>query len=181
MRREDLFEAALEESGRVREEFGWPIMVTPFSQFVGTQAVMNVMAGERYANVPDDVIVYFLGQFGEPPAPHDPDVADRVLSLPRAKELREVEPLSMDDARAKFGSDTSEEELLLRLTMPAEQVDAMVQESRAQRPAPTRPGRDPVVRLLREVSRRPSITYMRLTKGEDTIVWRRDPQGGHAA
>ncbi|MEA2320775.1 MAG: oxaloacetate decarboxylase (Na+ extruding) subunit alpha [Solirubrobacteraceae bacterium] len=181
MRREDLFEAALEESGRVREEFGWPIMVTPFSQFVGTQAVMNVMAGERYANIPDDVIVYFLGQFGDPPAPHDPDVADRVLSLPRAKELRDVEPLSMDDARAKFGAGTSEEELLLRLTMPAEQVDAMREASRAQRPAPTRPGRDPVVRLLREVSRRPAITYMKLTKGEDTIVWRRGPEGDRAA
>ena len=52
MRRPELFEAALEECGRVRAEFGWPIMVTPFSQFVGTQAVMNVMDGERYADDP---------------------------------------------------------------------------------------------------------------------------------
>ncbi len=73
MRRPELFEAALEECGRVRAEFGWPIMVTPFSQFVGTQAVMNVMDGERYRTIPDDVIVYFLGHFGTPPAPPDPD------------------------------------------------------------------------------------------------------------
>src|SRR4051794_31658239 len=75
LRRPELFDAALEESGRVRAEFGWPIMVTPFSQFVGTQAVMNVMGGERYAQIPDDVIVYFLGQFGRPPPEPHPDVA----------------------------------------------------------------------------------------------------------
>src|SRR4051795_2091314 len=102
MRRPELFEAALEESGRVRAEFGWPIMVTPFSQFVGTQAVMNVMGAERYAQIPDDVIVYFLGQFGRPPAEPDPDVADRVLSAPRAEELRRLEPLS--PARARGGA-----------------------------------------------------------------------------
>jgi oxaloacetate decarboxylase alpha subunit len=182
MRRPELFEAALEESGRVRAEFGWPIMVTPFSQFVGTQAVMNVMGGERYAQIPDDVIVYFLGHFGRPPAPPDPEVADRVLSLPRARELRALEPLSLDGACERFGARISDEELLLRLTMPAEQVDAMVQASRGERPAPPRPGRDPLVRLLHEVSRRPTITYMRLEKGEDVVEYRRARKAGeHAA
>src|SRR3954451_5945439 len=104
LRRPELFDAAPGETGRVREEFGWPIMVTPCSQFVGTQAVMSVMGGERYANIPDDVIVYFLGGFGQPPAPPDPEVADRVLSQPRARELREVEPLSLDGARERFGT-----------------------------------------------------------------------------
>jgi oxaloacetate decarboxylase alpha subunit len=181
MRRPELFEAALEESGRVRAEFGWPIMVTPFSQFVGTQAVMNVMGGERYATVPDDVIVYFLGQFGEPPAPMAPEVAERVLSQPRAKELRDVEPLSLDGAHARFGRGISEEELLLRMTMPAEQVDAMVQTSTGERPAPPRPGRDPVVRLLRELSERRSISYLRLAKGEDVVEYRRSPEGRNEA
>jgi oxaloacetate decarboxylase alpha subunit len=186
MRRPELFEAALEESGRVRAEFGWPIMVTPFSQFVGTQAVMNVMGGERYATIPDDVIVYFLGHFGQPPAPPDPDVAERVLSLPQAAKLRAVEPLSMEGARARFGAGKSEEELLLRLTMPAEQVDAMVATSRAERPAPQfapSRARDPLVRLLHEVSRRRSITYMRLEQGDDVVEYRRAPQAGgeHAA
>ncbi|MEA2381982.1 MAG: oxaloacetate decarboxylase (Na+ extruding) subunit alpha [Solirubrobacteraceae bacterium] len=185
MRRPELFEAALEESGRVRAEFGWPIMVTPFSQFVGTQAVMNVMGGERYATIPDDVIVYFLGHFGSPPAPPDPDVADRVLSLPQAAKLRAVEPLSMEGARARFGAGKSEEELLLRLTMPAEQVDAMIATSRGERRAPqfapTRP-RDPLVRLLSEVSRRPAITYLRLEKGDDVVEYRRAAEEGeHAA
>jgi oxaloacetate decarboxylase (Na+ extruding) subunit alpha len=181
MRRPELFEAALEESGRVRAEFGWPIMVTPFSQFVGTQAVMNVMGGERYANIPDDVIVYFLGHFGSPPAPPDPEVADRVLSLPRATELRDVEPLSLDGARERFGPRISDEDLLLRLTMPAEQVDAMVAASTGERPTPPRPGRDPLVRLLHEVARRPSITELRLVRGDTEVHYRRAAEDEHAA
>ena len=175
MRRPELFDAALEESARVRADFGWPIMVTPFSQFVGTQAVMNVMDGERYRTIPDDVIVYFLEHFGTPPAPPDPDVADRVLSLPRARELRALEPLSLDGARERYGTRISDEELLLRMTMPGEQIDAMVAASRGERPTPPRPGRDPLVRLLHEVARRPSIGYLRFEKDDTLVEYRRTP------
>ncbi len=58
---EHKMEAALEEAGRVRAEFGYPIMVTPLSQFVGTQAAINVIVGERYKEVPDQNIQYALG------------------------------------------------------------------------------------------------------------------------
>jgi oxaloacetate decarboxylase alpha subunit len=175
MRRPELFDAALEECGRVRAEFGWPIMVTPFSQFVGTQAVMNVMDGERYRTIPDDVIVYFAGHFGTPPAPPDPDVADRVMSLPQADEIRRLEPLSLDGARDRFGTRISDEELLLRLTMPGEQVDAMIETALRERPAPPRPGRDPLVRLLDEVARRPSIGYLRFETDDTLVEYRRTP------
>jgi hypothetical protein len=58
----------------------------------------------------------------------------------------------------------------------------MVQTSRGERPAPPRPGRDPLVRLLDEVSRRPAITYMRLEKGDDVVEYRRAArEGEHAA
>ena len=168
MRRPELFDAALEECGRVRAEFGWPIMVTPFSQFVGTQAVMNVMDRERYTTIPDDVIVYFLGHFGTPPAPPDPEVADRVLSLPLAEELRALEPLSLDGARERFGTRISDEELLLRLTMPAEQVDAMVAGSRGERPRPPRPAATRSSGCSTRSRGRPSIGYLRLEK-DDTL------------
>jgi oxaloacetate decarboxylase alpha subunit len=176
MRRGDLFDAAVDEVARVRAEVGYPVMVTPVSQFVATQAVMNVLHGERWATVPDEMVRFLLGQFGDPPAPPDPDVADRVLSGPRAEELRRLEPLSLDGARERFGRRLSDEELLLRLTMPEEQVDAMLA---APRPDPgatpvARPGRSPVVRLLRELDRRPAITYLRLRKGDDLVEWRRD-------
>ena len=174
MRRPELFDESIEEIGRVRADFGYPIVVTPYAQFLVTQAVMNVMAlhrgAERYADVPDEIVRYFLGHFGEPPAPPAPDVADRVLSLPRAAELRRVEPLSLDGARARFGERISDEELLLRLTMPAEQVDAMV----GGAPAGRTPGRrSPLVTLLRELDRRPEITYLSLAKGDTNVVWRR--------
>jgi oxaloacetate decarboxylase alpha subunit len=184
MRRPELFEQVLDEVAHVRADLGFPIMVTPFSQFVGTQAVMNALAGERYANVPDEVLRYLLGQFGEPPAPVNAEVADRLLSLPRAAELRDVEPVHLEGARERFGRGISDEELLLRLTMPAEQVDAMVAAEAGgsgSAAAPPRPGRDPLVRLLHEVAKRRSITYLRLAKGDDVVVWRRPKEGRDAA
>jgi oxaloacetate decarboxylase alpha subunit len=171
--RPELFDAVLEEVTRVREEMGYPIMVTPVSQFVATQATMNVVSGERWRDVSDELVRYFHGHFYEPAAPVDPQVADRVLSLPRAAELRDLEPISLEGARERFGA-VSEEDLLLRLTMPAEQVDAMVSERGKERPALlARPGRDPLVRLLGELAKRESLTYVRVEKGDDLVVWRR--------
>src|ERR1043165_2280514 len=106
---------------------GYPILVTPVSQFVASQAARNVIDGERWRNVSNETVRYFLGHYGEPAAPVDPDVADRVLARPQAAKLRELTPISLDGARARFGDRISEEELLLRLTMPQEQVDAMVE------------------------------------------------------
>lgn len=172
--RPELFDATLEEVTRVRAEMGYPIMVTPVSQFVATQSVMNVISGERWSNVGDEMLRYFLGHFYEPAAPVDPDVRDKLLSLPRAEELRHLEPLSLEGARRRFGERISEEELLLRLTMPEEQVDAMVAARDSERPAPlARPGRDPLVRLLRELAKREELTYVRVEKGDDLVVWRR--------
>ncbi len=154
---------------------GYPIIVTPVSQLVATQAVRNVIDGERWSNVSDETVRYFLGHYGDPAAPVDPDVADRVLSRPRAAELSGLEPLRLEGARARFRPGISDEELLLRLTMPQEQVDAM----RASPPAADaaratgRDGRHPVVTLLHEVARRRSITYLDVRKGDDRVVWRR--------
>jgi oxaloacetate decarboxylase alpha subunit len=171
MGKADLFDAALDEVTRVRAEMGYPIIVTPVSQFVATQAVMNVISGERWSKVSDEMVRYFLGHFYEPAAPVDPEVADRVLSRPRAEELRHLEPLSLEGARERFGSGVSEEELLLRLTMPQEQVDAMVAARGEPRAAPS--GRAPLVRLLRELARREALAYVRVEKGDDLVVWRR--------
>ncbi len=175
LRRPELFDAVLEEVGRVRAEMGYPIIVTPVSQLVATQAVRNVIDGERWSNVSDETVRYFLGHYGEPAAPVAPDVAERVLSRPRVEELRDLEPLHLEGARERFGHRISDEELLLRLTMPAEQVDAMLASAKAPpspQPAP-RPPRHPVVTLLQGVARRSSITELRVQKGDDLVVWRR--------
>ena len=175
LRRPELFDAVLEEVGRVRAEMGYPIIVTPVSQLVATQAVRNVIDGERWSNVSDETVRYFLGHYGDPAAPMSPEVTERVLARPRVEELRRVEPLQLEGARARFGRGISDEELLLRLTMPAEQVDAMLASPpAAARPGPAaRPGRHPVVTLLHELARRPSLTEVRVRKGDDLVVWRR--------
>jgi oxaloacetate decarboxylase alpha subunit len=173
--RPELFDAVLDEVGRVRAEMGYPIIVTPVSQMVATQATRNVIDGERWSNVSDETVRYFLGHYGDPAAPVSPEVAERVLSRPRAEELKNLEPLQIDGARERFGRRISDEELLLRLTMPQEQVDAMLHSSPAAERVPeaSRPGRHPVVTLLHEVARRKSITALRVQKGDDLVVWRR--------
>ena len=68
----------LEEAARVRCDLGYPIIVSPFAQFVMTQAVLNVMGKERYATVPDEVRKYVLGYYGEIAGPIDPNLFDRI-------------------------------------------------------------------------------------------------------
>jgi oxaloacetate decarboxylase alpha subunit len=173
-RRPELFEAVLEEVPRVRAEMGYPIMVTPVSQLVATQAVMNVIDKERWSTVSDETVRYFHGHYGEHAAPPDPEIADRVLSRPRAKELADVAPISLEGARERLGPGISDEELLLRLTMPEEQVDAMLAAERAgTRPlAAARPGRSPLVTLVKELAARRELGQIRVVAGADTIELR---------
>jgi len=176
LRRPELFDAVLDEVTRVRAEMGYPIIVTPVSQFIASQAARNVIDGERWANVSDETVRFFLGHYGDPPAPVDPAIADRVLARPQAAKLASLEPVSLEGARRRFGARISDEELLLRLTMPAEQVDAMVaaRDGGGGRPLPAaRPGRAPLVTLLAELRRRPDLTRVEVDAGGERVVWRR--------
>jgi pyruvate carboxylase subunit B len=69
----------LEEVPRVREDFGYPPLVTPTSQIVGTQAVLNVLAGERYKMITQETRNYIKGLYGKPPAPIKEEVIRKVL------------------------------------------------------------------------------------------------------
>lgn len=115
---EDRLPETLEESARVRAELGYPIMVTPLAQFVGSQAAINVMTGERYKHVTDEVIQYAQGLWGkEAPEVMDPNIKDRILSLPRAKEMARApksEP-TLEELRASYGGSLTDEELLTRV------------------------------------------------------------------
>jgi len=71
---EDRYEEVLAEVPRVRKDFGYPPLVTPSSQLVGTQATLNVLLGERYKVIPQEVKNYIKGLYGRPPAPMDPEV-----------------------------------------------------------------------------------------------------------
>ena len=155
--------AVIEEMGRVREELGWPIVMTPFAQMLQTQAVLNVTGSERYGVIPDEIIRYALGRFGRPNVPIEPEVMDRIMANPRTRELQ-AEPgmAELSDLRRRIGSTLSDEEFLLRATMPAGLVDAM----QAAGPAPRDydPAKVPVMNLLREVLRRSDIDGLTIEK-----------------
>ncbi len=130
----DRLDEVLEEIGRVRAELGYPIMITPFSQFVGVQATFNVIQGERYKTVPNELRLYAQGYYGDSGAPIDPNVLDRIFN---GKTMPRTEPTAMfgehvlDDFRAQKGPFASDEELLLHLFYGAGPVTTMEREKRA--------------------------------------------------
>jgi len=69
----------LEEVPKVRKELGYPPLVTPTSQLVGIQAVLNVISGKRYSIVPKEIKDYVKGLYGKPPAPIDPKVKKKII------------------------------------------------------------------------------------------------------
>jgi oxaloacetate decarboxylase alpha subunit len=125
---EDRLRDVLDETMIVREELGQPIMATPFSQFVGIQAVLNIVTGDRYSIVPDEVIHYALGHYGPLMRPVQPDVMDRIMCQPRAGALKDWERPrhSLGEIRARLGRHLSDEELLLRFHLADAEVDAML-------------------------------------------------------
>ncbi|MGG7565189.1 hypothetical protein ACQ5SO_03365 [Rhodovulum sp. DZ06] len=163
-----LLPQVLAEVEKVRADLGYPIMVTPFSQVVGTQALLNVLSGERYATVPDEVTRYVLGRFGAPAMPLDPQVEDRIKSSKRAKEL-EAEPkmASLDELRARIGKQYSDEEFLLRAVMPADQVDAMKAAGPARRIYD--PKSRPVVDLVKGLTAKKGLGHVKIEKPGFTL------------
>ncbi len=127
---EDRLPEVMEEITRVRKELGWPIMVTPLSQMVGSQATMNIMSGERYKVVSNGVMEYVAGYFGPSPVPIDPNVLDKIRSFPKVKKMmaEEFPQPSLEELRRQMGAgpDMSDEEFLLRYAIRAEDVNAMV-------------------------------------------------------
>ena len=110
----DRYDEVLEEVPRVRAELGYPPLVTPSSQIVGTQATLNVITGERYKIVPHEVKQYVRGYYGRPPAPINPEIKRLIIGdeepidcrpadllepeLPKAKEaLKDIPHLPRDE------------------------------------------------------------------------------------
>jgi len=123
---EHRLEEVLEEIVLVRKEFGYPVMATPFSQIVGVQAVENIVLGERYKRITDEAIKYVMGYYGEPAAPIDQNVIDRINSLPQAKKFINWKPQgrskSIEELRQEIGPDLSDDELLLSTLIPGRSV-----------------------------------------------------------
>jgi len=162
---EDRLQQALDETARVRTDLGYPIMVTPLSQFVGSQAAINVIVGERYKEVTDQVIRYALGQFGEEAIEAmDQSVRERILDRPRAREIAAMarpEPSLAEMRRELGGPDTSDEELLLRWLLNKEDIAAMRAAGPAKDYSTTR---HPLVRLMTELVNRDDGSLIHVSK-----------------
>ncbi|WFA08060.1 oxaloacetate decarboxylase subunit alpha [Tissierella sp. Yu-01] len=76
---EDKYNEVLQEVPRVREDFGYPPLVTPMSQMVGTQAVFNVMLGERYKMIPNEAKNYVKGMYGKTTVPISEEIKKKII------------------------------------------------------------------------------------------------------
>jgi oxaloacetate decarboxylase alpha subunit len=155
----------LEEAGRVRQEIGYPVMVTPFSQIVGVQAVFNVIQKERYRTIPSDLGLYARGYYGEPAAPIDANVKERILegedSAPIDPAENYLEAL-VSRARKEAGAALSDEELLLTLFFSRPTLEKFRKQRRAiEFPAV----KMPLTALIQELGKRPQVRKFHFQKG----------------
>ena len=107
------------EIPRVREDLGFPPLVTPTSQIVGTQAVYNVLSGERYKTITNEVKRYLLGGYGQPPAPINAELQRKAIGNETVMESRPADSIApeMDKLRAKVGDLATCEEDVLTFAM----------------------------------------------------------------
>lgn len=168
----------LQEAARVRHDLGYPIIVSPFAQFVMTQAVLNVMGTERYATVPDEVRKYVLGYYGEIAGPIDANIFDRITGGAKPVTDRPGNLLEPGIARLKRdrGPFRSDDDLLLAAFYPDAECKALKAAGPIETSYPLLS--TPLSTLLKELTLRPDIKSIHLIEQAKTTQER--PQTGPA-
>jgi oxaloacetate decarboxylase alpha subunit len=171
---EQKIDQALEETMQVRAELGYPIMVTPLSQFVGSQAAINVIVGERYKEVTDQIIQYALGYWGREGAELlDPSVKAKILDRPRAREWAQRQPPepTVQELRKKMNAEgVSDEEFLLRWNLNVDEIETM---RAAGAPKEYVSARQPLVGLIDALSKRGDYRQIVIKKGATVISFQK--------
>jgi pyruvate carboxylase subunit B len=113
----------LEEANRVRKELGYPPLVAPIRQMIATQAVYNVIGGDRYATVTQELKDYLQGLYGRPPVPADPELRRLVLGREEPITIRPADLLEPQVGAArnqlkKMGFEPTDESVLIHLLFP---------------------------------------------------------------
>ena len=119
----DKFDEVLLETPRVREDLGYPPLVTPMSQMVGVQATNNVLAGERYKNVSKEVKSYLMGEYGNAPGKVNEDVKKFILGDEKGIEGRYADTLepAFEKTKAELGDMAkSDEDVLSYIAFPTQ-------------------------------------------------------------
>ncbi len=154
----------LEEAGHVRRDLGYPIVVSPFAQYVVTQAVLNIMAKERYETVPDEVRKYVLGYYGEIAGPIDANLYDRITNGAEPVTARpgSLVPPALRRIARERGPFASDDDLLLA----AYYGDAEIRALKAAGPIDTDHaiGETPLVTLVKELTAKPDIKSVHVVK-----------------
>lgn len=140
----DKLPEVLDEVTRVREDLGFPPLVTPTSQIVGTQAVMNVIAGERYKMIPNEVKDYVRGKYGRSPAPIAESFVKKVLGDEKPIDFRPADKIAPMLPKATDGIDAKyiehEEDIVSYILLPEPAMEyfkwrAMAPDQRPETPA----------------------------------------------
>lgn len=164
----------LQETVRVRSDMGYPIMITPHSQFIVTQAALNIAAGERYKVVIDELILFAQGLYGIDSGYTfmNENLKDRLLAMPRARELaaqpREAAPTVKELRHRLGGPGISDEEFLLRYIMKGRQEIDVMHAAGPYRSYAT--SGMPLHSLLRQLSARKMVGYVSLQRGRDALL-----------
>jgi len=143
------------------------------AQFIGVQALFNVMHGERYKIVPAEIRNYALGWYGQHPAPMNPDVYDKVAQGrdPITGRPADHVPPLVERARKEFGSHLSDEELILAFHYKPKTLQAW-RDMRAD--VLSYPLADtPSAVFLNELRRRSDISFAHLARGQEAITFKR--------
>ncbi len=176
MRLHDKLQDVLNECVQVRKDLGYPIMITPYSQFMVTQSAINVATGERYKHVIDELILFAQGVFGEDSGYPwmDQDLKDKLLASPRAKELEEVTARRSRDIPLKEIRDTlagpgvSDEEFLLRYILKGEdEIRAMRAAGPYKRYFNTSM---PLLTLIQELGKHKQVRYVKVARGDSSLL-----------
>ena len=172
----DRLDEVIQESVQVRKDLGYPIMITPHSQFMVTQSAINVAVGERYKIVIDELILFAQGVYGEDSGYTwmDQNLKDRLLGMPRAKELadlraRQRRDITLKEVRDKLGAaSVSDEEFLLRYIMKGTQeLETM---RAAGPPRQYYNSSSPLTTLLQELVKHKGVRYIHLQQGGDSLI-----------
>ena len=167
MKMEQRLPEILEETARVRQDLGYPILVSPFAQYIVTQAVLNVVQGERYKTIPDEVRKYAAGSYGRLAATPSAEFLNRANlksgEFTTARAGAAIEP-ALPKLRQKLGAGVSDEDLLLAAFYEPSLLD------RIQKAPPAyRFDTNPLLELVRFVESRRDVRHARIRFGGTEI------------
>jgi oxaloacetate decarboxylase alpha subunit len=131
----DKYQEVLKEIPKVREELGYPPLVTPTSQIVGTQAVMNVITGERYKMVPKETKALVRGEYGKTPAPINEDIKKKILGNEEQITCRPADLIApeLDNIRSEIKEYMEQDEDALSYALFPQVAEAFFKQRQAEK------------------------------------------------